>query len=54
VTISKDARGRYFASFMCVEEIEKLPATNKGLGIDLGITDILVDSNPLCEGGCHG
>ena len=45
VTISKDACGRYFAAFMCVKEIEKLPATNKGLGIDLGIKDILVDSN---------
>ncbi|CAK0776916.1 transposase [Gammaproteobacteria bacterium] len=45
VTVSKDSVGRYFVSFSCEEEIQKLPTNEVAIGIDLGITDILVTSD---------
>ncbi|CAK0768509.1 transposase [Gammaproteobacteria bacterium] len=45
VTVSKDSAGRYFVSFSCEEEIQKLPSNEVAIGIDLGITDILVTSD---------
>jgi putative transposase len=45
LTISKDCANRYFVSF-CVEvDIEPLPALNKTIGIDLGLTDFLITSD---------
>ncbi|CAK0768984.1 transposase [Gammaproteobacteria bacterium] len=45
VTIGRDAAGRYFVSFMCVEKNAVLPETGHGIGIDLGIKDVFVDSD---------
>ena len=50
VTVSKDAANRYFVSFSCEEEIQHLPETHKGIGIDLGIKDILVSSDGYKSG----
>jgi len=36
-TISKNACGQWFASFLCEEEIVKLPASNARVGVDVGI-----------------
>jgi putative transposase len=44
VTLSKDSVGRYFVSFMCEEEIHPLPQKPNGIGIDLGVKDIIVTS----------
>jgi len=44
ITLSRDAVGRYFVSFMCDEVIQPLAATGHSIGIDLGIKDIIVDS----------
>lgn len=37
VTISQNACGQWFASFLCQEEIAKLPALNSKIGVDVGI-----------------
>lgn len=37
VTVSQNASGQWFASFLCEEEIEKLPPSDKKIGIDVGI-----------------
>jgi putative transposase len=44
VTLSKDSVGRYFVSFMCEEKIQPLPRKPNGIGVDLGIKDIVVTS----------
>lgn len=36
-TISLNPSGQWFASFVCEEEIEKLPKTDEKIGIDLGV-----------------
>lgn len=36
-TVSQNASGQWFASFLCEEEIAKLPHSDKKIGIDLGI-----------------
>ncbi|TAF49193.1 MAG: transposase, partial [Oscillatoriales cyanobacterium] len=38
VTVIQDAAGRYFVSFVCDVEPIQHPASNAGVGIDLGIT----------------
>jgi len=38
VTVKRDTAGRYFATLCLDEEIEKLPAIHRPVGIDLGIT----------------
>lgn len=44
VTVSKDRRGRYFASFLC--EYVPVKTTGEGIvGIDLGIKELLICSN---------
>jgi len=35
--VSQNAAGQWFASFLCDEEIAKLPYSNKKIGVDLGI-----------------
>jgi putative transposase len=37
VTVSQNASGQWFASFLCEEEIAKLPPSDKRIGIDAGI-----------------
>ena len=45
-TISHERSGEYYASVLCeIEEIQKLPETNKRVGIDLGLHDIIVCSD---------
>lgn len=45
VTVSKDCAGRYFISIVVREDIKPLPVTSKTVGIDLGITDVVVTSD---------
>lgn len=45
VTIERDPSGRYFASFVVAFEPVKLPARDKQVGIDMGITDLIVTSD---------
>jgi putative transposase len=44
VTATKDCAGRYFISFMCEETIQPLPRKPNGIGVDLGVKDIVVTS----------
>lgn len=44
-TVSKTPDGRYFVAFSCEAEIQSLPATGKAVGLDLGIKDVVVDSD---------
>lgn len=45
VTISKHANGKYYVSFACEEHINFLPKTGKEVGLDFGITDVVVTSD---------
>jgi len=45
ITISKEASGRYFVSMLSDEVPERLPAVNKTVGIDWGLTDFIVTSD---------
>ena len=46
VVVSKERSGEYYASVLCeVEPPEALPVTNKVVGIDLGLHDIIVCSD---------
>jgi len=49
-TITKDNSGRYFISFVVEKKEIELKRTNSEIGIDLGITDIIVDSNGNSSG----
>lgn len=44
-TVSKDHSGRYFVSFSCEEFIKPLAATDRTVGVDLGICDVAVTSD---------
>lgn len=45
VTISKTPTGKYYASILVETEIEKLPNTDKKVGIDLGIKEFAILSD---------
>lgn len=45
ITISKDFAGRYFVSCLCEFEPTIKPVVNKTIGIDVGITDIVITSD---------
>lgn len=45
ITISKDAAGRYFVAFQGEAEKAQLPAINKSIGLDLGLTHFIVTSD---------
>ena len=45
ITLTKDRAGRYFVSCLCAFEPVLLPAIEKTVGIDLGITDIVITSD---------
>lgn len=47
VTVSKDAAGRYFASFAVEQVIAHKPATGASVGIDMGITALASLSNGI-------
>ncbi len=44
VTITKDCAGRYFVSILVEEEIKQLPASQERIGIDLGLTSMVISS----------
>jgi putative transposase len=45
MTLSQTADGKYWISILVEEEIANLPKTNKEIGLDLGLKDLLVDQN---------
>ncbi len=45
ITITKDFAGRYFVSCLCEFKPVVLPITDKVVGIDVGITDIVITSD---------
>lgn len=50
VTVSKTACGKYYISFMCVEDVEVLPKTGQTVGIDVGVKDVCVTSDGYQSG----
>lgn len=46
-TVSRDAAGRYFISFLCEVDMPALPASKLAAGIDLGLYDFVVTSDGL-------
>jgi len=44
VTITKDCADRYFVSILVEEEIKQLPASQERIGIDLGLTSMVISS----------
>jgi putative transposase len=44
ITITKDCADRYFVSILVEEEIEPLPASRERIGIDLGLTSMVISS----------
>jgi len=50
VTLTKDSAGRYFVSLTCTEEKEPLPETDRAVGVDLGLTDVIVTSGGFKSG----
>lgn len=50
VTLTKDPAGRYFVSLTCTEDKEPLPETGSTVGVDLGITDVVVTSDGFKSG----
>ena len=45
LTVSKDAAGRYFISFQCERHVEPLPQKTNAVGLDLGLTHLLITSD---------
>jgi putative transposase len=41
VTVSRDAAGRWFVSLLCDDAVEPLPATDRTVGIDAGVTSLV-------------
>ncbi|CAH6913051.1 RNA-guided endonuclease InsQ/TnpB family protein [Vibrio crassostreae] len=50
ITISKDSAGRYFVSCLCRFEAKSLPISKNTVGIDLGLTDLVITSNGFKSG----
>ncbi|WP_210751025.1 RNA-guided endonuclease InsQ/TnpB family protein [Nocardiopsis alborubida] len=42
VTVSRDAAGRWFVSLLCEDTIEQTPAANDAVGVDMGVTSLVV------------
>jgi putative transposase len=42
VTVTKDTANRYFVSFVVEEDIKQLPVNNSMIGLDLGLTSMVV------------
>ena len=45
LTVSKDAAGRYFVSFQCERHVEPLPQKTNAVGLDLGLTHLVISSD---------
>ncbi|MGP4988662.1 MULTISPECIES: RNA-guided endonuclease InsQ/TnpB family protein [Pseudoalteromonas] len=50
ITISKDSAGRYFVSCLCRFEPKPLSISKNTVGIDLGLTDLVIASNGFKSG----
>ncbi len=50
ITVSRDSAGRYFVSCLCRFEPKSLPVVNKTVGIDLGLTDLVITSDGVKSG----
>jgi len=50
VTVSKDRVGNYFISFLVKEDIDPLPKTGKVVGVDVGITDVVITDDGYKSG----
>jgi len=50
VCVTKDPAGRYHICFTCVEVAEALPETNSTVGVDLGLTEVIVTSDGFKSG----
>ncbi|WP_299021320.1 RNA-guided endonuclease TnpB family protein [uncultured Photobacterium sp.] len=50
ITVSKDSAGRYYVSCLCRFEPKPLPISNKTVGIDLGLKDLVVTSEGFRSG----
>lgn len=48
--VTKDSADRYHICFTCVEVAETLPETDSAVGVDLGLTDVLVTSDGFKSG----
>ena len=46
-TISKSTDDKYYISLLVEAEIKELPKTNKSIGLDLGVKDLVITSNGL-------
>ncbi len=53
LTISLDRAGRYFVSCLCEFDAKALPVTPKMVGIDVGLTSLLVTSDGARVGNPH-
>jgi putative transposase len=53
ITLSRDAAGRYFVSFLVEEEIHVLPVSPQTAGIDLGLSDVVTLSTGEKTGNEH-
>lgn len=45
ITVEKTATGKYYASICIETEVQPLPKTNKQVGFDLGLIDLLIGSD---------
>lgn len=50
ITVSKDCAGRYFVSCLCEFEPTLLPVNDKSVGVDVGITDVIITSDGFKSG----
>lgn len=41
VTVSRDAAGRWFVSLLCRDTVAGLPAAERAVGLDIGLTSLL-------------
>lgn len=50
LTVSRDAAGRYFISFQCERHISPLPQKTNAVGLDLGLTHLVITSDSFKHG----
>jgi putative transposase len=53
ITVSRDPAGRYFVSFLVVEDIAPLPCASNTVGVDLGLEDVVTLSTGEKTGNEH-
>jgi putative transposase len=53
ITVSRDAAGRYFVSFLVEEDISPLPVSDSTVGVDLGLHDVVTLSTGEKTGNQH-